>query len=277
MTLLPIAGGQLEYELIDLTPAWEVNPPTVVFHHGIGTDMGIWSAWLPLLSASFRLVRFSMRGFGGSTLPPADFDWSLDSFTNDLIAVADATQTQRFHLIAESFGGTIALNTALQQSGRVRSLTLLSTPHRGASVRPVAGWPELAASPQGMRQWSEQMMTGRFGEGDVAPAALRWFRQVQERTDPVMVRKLAQLISHTDLTPQLPQLSTPVLLISGDGSPYVGVEQVAALHQLLPASQVCILPNARHGIAFSHAGPCARAFLAFAAAQSGSTPTQETT
>lgn len=276
MNQLPIGGGQLEYELIDLTPAWRVNPPTVVFHHGIGTDMGIWSAWLPLLSASFRLVRFSMRGFGGSTLPQPDFDWSLDSFTRDLIAVADATQTQRFHLIAESFGGTIALNTALQHAGRVCSLTLLSTPHRGASVKPVAAWTDLAASPQGMRQWSQEMMSGRFGEGGLAPAALQWFRQVQERTDPILLRNLANLISRTDLTPQLPQLKTPVLLISGDSSPYVGVEQVAALHQLLPASQVCILANARHGIAFSHAGPCAQAFLAFAAAQSGSTSTPET-
>ena len=95
-------------------------------------------------------------------------------------------------------------------------------------------------------------------------------------TDPIILRQLAQLISGTDLTPQLPRLETPVLLISGDGSPYVGVEQVAALHKLLPASQVCILPNARHGIAFSHAGPCVQAFLAFAAAQSGSISTPGT-
>ena len=276
MNQLRIVDGQLDYELIDLTPAWLVNPPTVVFHHGIGTDMGIWSAWLPLLSASFRLVRFSMRGFGGSTLPQPDFDWSLDSFTRDLIAVADATQTQRFHLIAESFGGTIALNTALQQPGRVCSLTLLSTPHRGASVRPVAAWTDLAASAQGMLQWSQEMMTGRFGEVGLEPAARQWFREVQERTAPVLLRNLAQLISRTDLTPQLSRLRKPVLLISGDSSPYVGVEQVAALHKLLPASQVCILPNARHGIAFSHAGPCIKVFLAFAAAQSGSTSIPET-
>ena len=117
---------------------------------------------------------------------------------------------------------------------------------------------------------------GRFGEVGLEPAARQWFREVQERTAPVLLRNLAQLISRTDLTPQLPRLRKPVLLISGDSSPYVGVEQVAALHKLLPASQVCILPNARHGIAFSHAGPCAQAFLAFAAAQSGSTSTPET-
>ena len=64
--------------------------------------------------------------------------------------------------------------------------------------------------------------------------------------------------------------------IRAGAQPLCGVEQVAALHQLLPASQVCILPNARHGIAFSHAGPCVEAFLAFAAAQSGSTSTPET-
>lgn len=75
-------------------------------------------------------------------------------------------------------------------------------------------------------------------------------------TDPIILRQLAQLISGTDLTPQLPRLETPVLLSSGDGSPCVRVEQVAALQPLLPASQACIIPNARHGMAFSHAGPC---------------------
>lgn len=276
MPFLTVAGGQLEYELIDLTPPWLREPQAVLFHHGIGTDMGIWASWLPALAARFRLVRFSMRGFGGSSPPPPDFAWTLDSFSDDLLALADALGIERFHLIAESFGGTVSLNAALARPERVNSLTLLSTPHRGASVMPVAAWPALTASAEGMRQWSQEMMNGRFTDTSLTPAARRWFQEVQEQTSPEVLRRLASLISRTDLTPLLPRLRAPALLMSGDASPYVGVEQIVALHKLLPASRVQIFPDARHGIAFSHPAQCARAFTCFVAGLSGPSNPEET-
>ena len=276
MPSLAVAGGQLDYELIDMTPPWLREPQAVLFHHGIGTDMGIWASWLPALAAQFRLVRFSMRGFGGSSLPAADFAWTLDSFSDDLIALADAAGIERFHLIAESFGGTVSLNTALARPERVNSLTLLSTPHRGASVRPVAAWPALTASAAGMRQWNQEMMIGRFTDTSLAPAARRWFQGVQEETSPEVLRQLAGLISRTDLTPLLSRLHVPALLMSGDASPYVGLEQVALLHKLLPASRVQIFPAARHGIAFSHPAQCVRAFTCFVAGLSGPSHPEET-
>lgn len=269
---VPVVEGRLECQVIDITAAWLRPAPVVIFQHGIGTDMGIWSEWLPALASQYRLVRFSMRGFGNSSLPGDCFDWTLERFSEDLLAVADAAGASRFHLIAESFGGTIALHTALRHPQRVESLGLMSTPHCGAAVLPVQQWPDYAMTCAGMAQWSAEMMVGRFTEGAVNPRALAWFQQTQERTTPAVLRHLAGLVATTDLRPRLAQLQTPALLMSGDDSPYVGIEQVAALHKLLPHSQVKIIPNARHGIAFSHARECARSFFAFAAGLRGPQP-----
>ncbi len=263
MHRIAVRGGHLQVEVLDLTPPWVLDPPTVIFHHGIGIDMDIWSGWLPPLAGDFRIVRFNLRGFGGSSLPPSA-EWDVDGFSDDLFAVADATGTRRFHVVGESFGGMVSLNAAIHHPDRVASATLLSTPHRGDAIQPLAGWPALSRSAEGMRQWSEEMMTGRFADDSISPAAHAWFRQVQERTPPGLLNTLARLIGRTDLSAALPDLGVPVLLISGDASPYVGVAQVAALKALLPSARVQILAGVRHGIAFSHPAQCARLFRDFA-------------
>ena len=265
MQKIAVRGGYLDVEVIDLTPPWIVDAPTVIFHHGIGIDMNIWSGWLPQLVGAFRIVRFNMRDFGESAVPLSDAELDIDTFADDVIAVANATGTSRFHLIAESFGGMVSLNTAIRRPDRVRSATLLSTPHCGADIRPLSGWPELTQSAEGMSQWNDEMMAGRFTPHGIEACAAAWFRTVQEGTSPAWLSTMTRLITRTDLSDALPALDVPVLLISGDASPYVGVSQVARLKALLPDSQVQILAGARHGVAFSHPAQSASAFRAFMA------------
>lgn len=265
MQKIAVRGGCLDVEVIDLTPPWVVDAPTVILHHGIGIDMNIWSGWLPQLVDTFRIVRFNMRDFGESAAPSSETELDIDTFADDVIAVADATGTPRFHLIAESFGGMVSLNTAIRYPDRVMSATLLSTPHCGADIRPLGGWPALTQSADGMRQWNDEMMTGRFTPHGIGECAAAWFRTVQEGTPPAWLCTLARLITRTDLSEALPALDVPVLLISGDASPYVGVSQVAKLKGLLPDARVRILAGARHGVAFSHPAQSAGAFRAFMA------------
>lgn len=265
MQKIAVRGGYLDVEVIDLTPPWVVNAPTVILHHGIGIDMNIWSGWLPQLVDSFRIVRFNMRDFGKSAVPSPDAGLEIGTFVDDVIAVANATGTPRFHLLAESFGGMVSLTTAIRHPSRVMSATLLSTPHCGADIRPLGGWPALAQSAEGMRLWNDEMMAGRFTPNGIEEGAAAWFRSVQEGTSPAWLSTMARLITRTDLSDALPALDMPVLLISGDASPYVGVSQVARLKALLPDAQVQILAGARHGIAFSHPAQSASAFREFMA------------
>lgn len=101
-------SGLLHCELTELTPPWLDAPETLVFSHGVATDAGLWSEWLPLLAPHFRLVRFDLRGFGrsagGSGGDPAG--WTVDRFADDIVAVARSAGAERFHLVGESFGGT---------------------------------------------------------------------------------------------------------------------------------------------------------------------------
>ncbi len=111
-------------------------------------------------------------------------------------------------------------------------------------------------------------MAYRFFGGAVPPEAWNWFQALQDRTDPTVVRGVAQLVRQMDLTPLLRDLDLPVLLIAPDSSPFVEAELVSDLHGILPRSSLQIFAGTRHGLAFSHAAACAGLFEAFSAALS---------
>ena len=175
----------------------------------------------------------------------------------------DRVAAPRFHLIGESFGGTVTLYTSVVQGARLLSATCISAPHRGGSIKVLKGWNTLLGTADGMRAWSQNMMEYRFRDGAVSPAAFAWFKAEQDKTDPAMVRGVSELVMKTDLTPFLVRVLGPVLLLAPDSSPFVESQLVAELHGLLTTSELQVFAGTRHGLAFSHARECAELFVEF--------------
>ncbi len=255
-------NGVLHYDVVDLTPPWITDPPVIVFHHGVGATSGIWSGWLPVLADAYRLVRFDMRGFGRSHRSATGHAWTFDGMVDDLFAVADAAEAERFHLVGESIGGTIALHAAATRGEALLSVTGVSCAHRGAGIGQVHAWrDEIAAD--GLAGWSRRMMPHRFHDGAIPQAAYDWFERQQADGSPDAVLGLADMLVGADLSPLLPDIALPVLLLHPDGSPFVPVDVSAAAHALLPASEMQVVAGARHGMALSHGPECARTLRDF--------------
>jgi len=53
---MPETTSGIFYRIDDLVPPWKTRAPPVLLHHGIGTDMGIWSEWIPILSVDRDLL-----------------------------------------------------------------------------------------------------------------------------------------------------------------------------------------------------------------------------
>lgn len=256
MPKLTTPHGQLRYEVIDLTPPWIEAPETILFCHGVGTNADIWSGWLPHLIDRWRIVRFDTRGFGRSDVPDSGFAWSLDTLADDILRVASHTRTRRFHLVGESMGGTVALHLAARGGAEVASVTACSTSHKGASIEHVREWRAFVTE-QGMPAWSEQMMARRFAPGVIPDEVWTWFDRVQEETDPDVLLAAADMLIGADLSPALPTIGVPCLILAPDSSPFVPVSVAAELYGLLPDARLRTFPGARHGLACSHGPECA--------------------
>lgn len=254
--------GSLHFEVVDLTPPWGGDPPVLVFHHGVGTDAGIWSAWLPALADRYRLVRFDMAGFGRSSVPGPGHAWSLGALAEDTLAVAAAAGASRFHLAGESLGGTVGLYLAAHHPAAVTSLAVCNASHRGGSIQRVQEWRQFIGR-QGMAAWSAMMMGLRFDAGQLPEPMWAWFERTQAAASADSVLDLADLLVGTDLGADLGRIVAPTIFLAPARSPFVPLEIMREMHRLVPDSELLVFAGARHGLPFSHGAACARALRDF--------------
>jgi pimeloyl-ACP methyl ester carboxylesterase len=107
----------------------------VVLIHGHSADLRLWEPQVPvLLGAGYRVVRYDVRGHGRSSAPATGYDW--EHYLADLRALLDHLRVERAHLAGISMGGAIALQLALEEPGRVASLTLLDSALPGFAYSP---------------------------------------------------------------------------------------------------------------------------------------------
>jgi pimeloyl-ACP methyl ester carboxylesterase len=271
MPMLHVPDCELHYQVVDITPPWSRGAQTILFHHGLGATSGSWAAWLPVLGERYRIVTFDMRGHGRSSHPPAGKPLSFERLVADLLAVADAVGAERFHLVGESIGGTIALQAAIEHAPRIRTLTISNGAHVGGSLNNLGDWQQRIEA-GGMQGWSEHMMGCRFFNGALSDPMWQWYAREQASASADMVLRAVKLLAGADLSGRLGSVTMPVLLMHGDSSPFIPVPVMVDLKERLEDARLQVFAHARHGLPFSHARECAavlRAFLDEAAARGG--------
>ena len=148
MTTFEVTSGSAR-----LSGAIQPTGETVVLVHAGIADARMWAPLARLLQQEWRVVRYDLRGYGRSALPPGPF-----SHVEDLAAVIAATADEPVHLVGASMGGRTALDLALDRPGAVRSLVLLGTVVSGFD-------PDVPPPPL----WEQVVAAGRVG--DVAALA----------------------------------------------------------------------------------------------------------
>jgi pimeloyl-ACP methyl ester carboxylesterase len=268
MPVVETGSGALHYDLCDVVPAWIDSPQTIVFHHGIAANTHIWTQWLPVLATRYRILRFDMRGFGQSAQPKRDYRWTFDSLVDDLLTVADAGGAERFHLVGESIGGTVALACAFAAPRRLLSLTLSNAAARGGLVANVKGWRDVLAQ-EGQAGWARQLMASRFHPGALEPGLHDWYLRVHETCSMNATLGLADLLLGADLTPRLGEINAPTLLLSPQSSPFIPLEVMAAMRAAIPGAELQVFAHSRHGLPLSHGRACAETLAGFLARRCG--------
>ncbi|SCG57065.1 alpha/beta fold hydrolase [Micromonospora coxensis] len=115
MTKIEINGASLAYD--DLGSGSAV----VLLHAGIA-DRRMWRGQLAALAERHRVIALDLRGYGESELPPSPF-----AHHDDVVGLLDALGIDRAALVGCSFGGAVAIDTALAHPARVSALALFGT------------------------------------------------------------------------------------------------------------------------------------------------------
>jgi len=104
----------------------------VILIHGLGASAEIWMHNIESLSQYYTVYVPDVVGFGRSEKPPGPFSPSdLTRFIGDFM---DELGIEKAHLVGQSLGGGIALQTALQFPDKVDKLALVGSAGLGREV-----------------------------------------------------------------------------------------------------------------------------------------------
>lgn len=112
-----VNGTRLYYEVVG------TGEPLVLLH-GFGLDRRMWDGQFVDFARHRRVVRYDLRGFGGSAAPQVGQGYQ---HTDDLRALLDHLDIDQAALVGLSLGGLVALNAALDYADRVSALVLVDT------------------------------------------------------------------------------------------------------------------------------------------------------
>jgi NAD(P)-dependent dehydrogenase (short-subunit alcohol dehydrogenase family)/pimeloyl-ACP methyl ester carboxylesterase len=88
-----------------VTEQGDPGRPTVLLVHGYPDNSSVWDGMAELLAERFHVVRYDVRGTGGSAAPTDRAGYRLDRLAADLVAVVRATSPDRpVHLIGHDWG-----------------------------------------------------------------------------------------------------------------------------------------------------------------------------
>lgn len=100
------------------------DPVPIVLLHGTGASLHTWDGWTRQLTRERRVIRFDLPGFG-LTGPSPEGVYTIESYVDTVLALADTLGVQRFIVAGNSLGGYVAWATAVLHPQRVDQLILI--------------------------------------------------------------------------------------------------------------------------------------------------------
>ncbi len=252
----------LHYVVDDYTDPWR-KPQTIVLLHGLGESSAVWYGWVPPLARHYRVVRPDLRGFGASTSMPKGFPWSIDLLVADTLALLDALELERVHLVGAKLAGTVARAFAARHPERMHTLTVVGSPPpywEGRAERLPGMIEDLRTL--GVEGWARKSMSSRLGSAFPVEGVEWWIRHMG-RTDMESQIGFMTHIECADIRVDLPQIPCPTLVLTSTGSGVASVDETRAWQQQIPASELYVVDSDSYHVAASDAQACARATIEF--------------
>ena len=236
MNFIEVNGVSLRYDV-------QGSGKPLVLIHEMGGTMESWDLVVPALSAKRRVIRYDTRGAGFSEKIRGVL--KIATMTNDLIALLDALGVkEKVALAGTAVGGAIALHTAFRFPDRIAAAivtspaTAIPPANRDAVLARVAKF-----EAEGVRVVADETAANGYPEelrGD--RARFEGFRARWLANDPSSFAAIYRMLAGMDLSPELPQIKCPVLVIGGEfdrGRPPNRVEPIA---RAIPGALFKVLP-----------------------------------
>lgn len=236
MDLLPHTSGYADVNGLHLF--YELHgagSPLVLLHGGMMTIDLSFGKLIPQLTDRHLVIAIEVQGHGRT----ADIDRPITpaNTASDVVALLDLLDIDRAHVLGHSMGAAAAMELAINHPDRVRSIVPISVTVRPEGMHPDFSDPErMATSTRMPTQENFAAFTEAYQRLSPHPERFNEFLATLSASN-------ADLAGWTD--EQLAGITAPVLIVLGDHD-FMTVEHGALMLELVPNSQLAILPGTTH-------------------------------
>jgi pimeloyl-ACP methyl ester carboxylesterase len=229
----------------------------IIFIHEFGGDYRSWEPQMRHFSRRHRCITFSARGFSPSDVPTAVSAYSQRQAVDDVLAVMDAVQVEKAHIVGLSMGGFATLHFGLVAPQRALSLTVAGVGYgaekqyeeyfRSVSLE-VAKQFEIQGSEQFAKTYSLGASRVQFQNKDPRGWAefAAWLGEHDSSGSANTMRGVqAGRPSIYDLEAHLRVMDVPTLVITGDEDDHC-LQPAIFMKKTIPACGLLILPKTGH-------------------------------
>jgi len=228
----------------------------LVLLHGWGVNQGVWQQLVPLLSTDFIVLTPDLPGFGTASQhfpEPYQLSAIAAQLARDIPTAAV--------VVGWSLGGLVATQLALDYPDKVAALGWVAS---SPCFLAQPDWPGMASTV--IQQFASALtrdlpLTVERFLAIQAMGSATARQDIKVLKQAVLALPLPQaevllaaldILTETDLRPQLAQLRQPVAGCFGKLDSLVPVAMLSQLQQQLPQLQLQILPKASHAPFISH-------------------------
>lgn len=242
---IPVLGGELEYET-----RGEGDP--VLLIHG----SHVAGSFLPIMTeaglANYRLIRYHRRGFANSA--PHDGAFSIEQQAADALAVLRHLSVSRAHVVGHSYGGTTALQLALEEPDIAGTLVLFEPALLMVPGAETFTNEYVAPAVDKYQSGDAVGAVDIFGRGiggpewraEVARTVPGGPEQAEDDAKTFFEIELPALADWEFDTEKAARISQPILFVLGGGSGRMFQEGKELVHAWFPQTEDLVVPGATH-------------------------------
>ena len=235
--------------------------PAMIFLHYWGGSSRTWRHVVDRLAPEFRTVTLDQRGWGRSGAPASGY--TLADLADDAQAVVAALDLERYILVGHSMGGKVSQLIASRRPRGLAGVVLVAPAPPGPLALPLAvreGMLRAYDTRESIVATVEQVLA----PGGLDPHDLEAVISDSLAGAPAAKRAWPLLTSQEDITPALPRIDVPVIVISGEHDRVDPPEALRELLSRLGQAELHVLPQVGHLVPYEAPDEVADLVRAFA-------------
>ncbi len=218
----------------------------IVFVHGWSNNKSIWDEQMSHFSEKYRVIAVDLAGFGESGNNREN--WTIENFSNDVVAVINKLKLKQVILVGFSMGGPVVIETANRIPDRTIGVVVVDF-LQNVEMKfppPVVSYIDSVFVDLVTNPTNEKLVAGGFYKKNQETSYKRILAMLAGTSRIGWRASLSNTLrwQNEDCAEALNKIRVPVMAINSENEP----TNVEAFQKYVPSFQAAIIPGTGHVI-----------------------------